>query len=85
MMETNDNRDRSAESGRSGPSAALIGFAIVAIVAVIFIFQNSNRVETNFLFLDFNSRVWVAILVAMVLGALLDRLIQIWWRRRRND
>jgi uncharacterized integral membrane protein len=86
MMETNDNQDRGgAESGRSGPSPALIGFGIVAVVAVIFIIQNSNRVRTNFLFLELNGRLWLTILLAMVLGAVLDRLLQMWWRRRRSE
>jgi uncharacterized integral membrane protein len=70
---------------RTGLSPALIGFGIVAIVAVIFIVQNSSRTDVNFLFFDVNSRVWVALLVALVIGAVLDRLLTGWWRRRRKS
>jgi uncharacterized integral membrane protein len=69
---------------RTGLSPALIGFGIVAIVAVIFIAQNSARTDINFLFFDFNSRVWVALLVAIGIGIVLDRLLVYWWRRRRS-
>ena len=65
-------------------SPALIVLGIVAIVAVIFIVQNSARTDINFLFFDVNSRVWVALLVAIAIGILLDRLFIYWWRRRRN-
>jgi uncharacterized integral membrane protein len=71
-------------SQRSGVSPALIVLGIVAIVAVIFIVQNSARTDINFLIFDVNSRVWVALLVAIAIGILLDRLFIYWWRRRRN-
>jgi uncharacterized integral membrane protein len=69
---------------RTGVSPALIGFGIVAIVAVIFIVQNSERTNVNFLFFDRELRVWVAILIAIGIGVLLDRLLTGWWRRRRR-
>ena len=57
---------------------------IVAVVAVIFIVQNNDRTDVDFLFFNFHSRVWVAILVAIGIGVLLDRLLTGWWRRRRS-
>ncbi len=69
---------------RTGLSPALIAFGVVAIVAVIFIVQNSERTNVNFLFFDFNSRVWVALILAIAFGVLLDRLLIGWWRRRKN-
>jgi uncharacterized integral membrane protein len=69
---------------RTGVSPALIGLGVLAIVAVIFIVQNSERTNVNFLFFDFESRVWVALLVAIAIGIVLDRLLVYWWRRRRN-
>ena len=79
-----DGEDRGPPSERSGVSPALIVLGIVAIVAVVFIVQNSARTEINFLFFDLNSRVWVALLVAIGIGILLDRLFIYWWRRRRS-
>ena len=86
MYERRDS-DRTGDSEppqRTGLSPALIGFGVVAIVAVIFIVQNSERTNVNFLFFDFNSRVWVALLVAIAFGVLLDRLLVGWWRRRKT-
>ncbi len=71
-------------SERSGVSPALIVFGIVAIVAVIFIVQNSERRDIEFLFVDVSTPVWVALLVAIAIGILLDRLFIYWWRRRRS-
>lgn len=69
---------------RTGVSPALIGFGIVAIVAVIFIVQNGEQRQIEFLFLDISSPVWVALLVAIAIGVALDRLIIYLWRRRRT-
>ena len=53
-------------------------------MAVIFIVQNSERTNVDFLFVDFESPVWVALLVAIAIGVVLDRLFVYWWRRRRD-
>jgi uncharacterized integral membrane protein len=84
MYERRDpERPADDQSERTGVSPTLIALGIVAIVAVIFIAQNNERREVDFLFFDINTRVWVALLVAMAIGALLDRLLTAWWRRRR--
>lgn len=70
--------------GSSGPPWSLIGLILVAIICGIFVFQNSDRTQVDFLFFSFNSRVWVAIAVAMALGVVLDRFIIGWWRRARK-
>lgn len=87
MLVSNDDRHEHSDigpSGNSGPSVFLILTVFVAILAAIFVFQNSNRTKINLLFWDFNSRVWVAIAISIGLGVLLDRLILSWWRRARN-
>src|SRR4051812_13310932 len=78
------NRSMSAESGPRGPSQALIALIVVVVLAVIFVLQNGNRVNTQFLFFDTNAKVWTTIFVAIVVGIVLDRLFSIWWRRRRT-
>ncbi len=93
MMEGNDRRLRngepgaSAASGQSGISPALIGFVVVAVVAVIFVLQNREKTQIDFLFFEVNARVWTSLAVAVALGVILDRLFSAWWRRRkrRND
>ncbi|MGE0880764.1 MAG: DUF1049 domain-containing protein [Acidimicrobiia bacterium] len=63
----------------------LIAFGVVAALAVTFILQNRSRVRTSFLFFHFDSRVWVAMAAAMVLGIVVDRLFAAWWRRRAHQ
>jgi uncharacterized integral membrane protein len=84
MYERRDpERPADGQSERTGVSPTLIALGIVAIVAVIFIAQNNDSRDVDFLFFEVNTRVWVALLVAMAIGALLDRLRTVWWRRPR--
>ena len=65
----------------------LVGVAIV--VAVVFMAQNNDDVELNFLFISVESRLWVGMLVTLLLGALLGQGVEALWdrrkRRRRGD
>lgn len=79
-----DQQPRSAESGRNGPSAALIGFVVVAALFVLFFLQNGGDVKIQFLTFKEETTVRWSIIVAVVLGVLLDRLFGIWWRRRQR-
>ncbi len=72
--------------GRNGPSLFLILAIIVAAIAAIFIAQNREEAEIQFLFFDGTFRIWTAITFSIALGVLLDRMILMWWRRaRRRD
>jgi len=86
VHERNDEGDggRVRES-RSGLSPLLIAFIVVAILAVVFVLQNGERAEIDFLFFDVGTDVWVAIAISIGVGVLLDRLLIAWWRRRRHD
>lgn len=68
----------------TGVSPTLVGFVVVGVLTLVFILQNTSRTTVRFLFFDPNVRVWVAILVSIALGVVLDRLLMTWWRRRRN-
>jgi len=81
---TNESPPQQARGGSKGPSPSLIAFLVLAAIAIIFILQNRNPARTHLLFFTFNSRVWTAIGVAIIVGAGLDRLFSIWWRRRRS-
>jgi hypothetical protein len=74
----------SASSGESGPPIKLIAFVIVAALTVVFVFQNRERRQIDFLFFEINTRTWTALATALVLGVVLDRLFIGWWRRSRN-
>jgi uncharacterized integral membrane protein len=76
-------RDDSFEQeSRSGISPALV--AVVAVIIVVFVLQNRDRTEIDFLVFEVRSRVWVALAIAIGLGVLLDRVVLTWWRRRRR-
>ncbi len=91
-MMSNDDRDFTsndrtggnlrAASGKNGISPALIGFGIVAVLGLIFFFQNSDRVDIDLWVFDWNTTVRWSLLVAMFIGVLADRFFGMWWRRR---
>jgi uncharacterized integral membrane protein len=69
---------------RKGPSATLVGLAIVVALLVVFFLQNSRSLKIKFLFFDKTTTIRWSLLIAVVLGALLDRIFTLWWRRRRR-
>jgi len=65
----------------------VIGAALVAIALIAFIGQNRDDTEVSWLFLDGTWPLWLVIVVAAVLGAVLSEVLG--WlvrrRRRRSD
>lgn len=84
-MTYSDGQSDEELEGRGGPSPALIGLIVLVALAIVFVVQNRERAEINFLFFEFNNRVWTVIAISLVLGILLDRLLLMWWRRRREE
>ncbi len=85
MMEGNlpeSSGASSAASGRSGPNMMLILLSVVAAVSVIFFLQNSELTRIDLLFFEWTTTIRWSILMAIVLGVLLDRSFSVWWRRR---
>ena len=80
------NQDRRIEriEEKSGPSLFLIVTGVVVAAIVIFIFQNTESAQVQFLFFDGSAKVWVVIVISVLAGMLLDRLIQFWMRRRHR-
>jgi uncharacterized integral membrane protein len=88
MMESvGDGNGVAPKENRSGPSIALIGIAVVAALMLIFFLQNGERTSIDFLFFEKQTTIRWSIIVAVLLGAALDRVVAIWWRRsrRKND
>jgi uncharacterized integral membrane protein len=54
------------------------------VLSVIFFLQNSEKVSIDFLVFEKITTIRWSILMAVVLGVLVDRLFSIWWRRRRR-
>lgn len=62
----------------------LVIAGLALLVGVIFVVQNSERVETTFLIFNVTTRLWVGLLVALLLGALLGQAVEAVWNRRRR-
>ena len=79
-----DDERNEAASGRSGPSVALILFLLVAAYAIAFFFRNSHETTVDYVFGDTDTTLRWALLMAVVLGVLLDRLVSVAWRAMRR-
>jgi uncharacterized integral membrane protein len=73
---------RVAVSDRTRPSATLILLLIVIGLAIAFFFQNGNSTTVHFLFFKHVAKTRWAIIVAVVIGIIIDRIFAIWWRHR---
>ncbi len=98
-MGPNDNRgdnDRNTDTAkfggehhptsvdRGGPSVTLIAAGIIVAFCIIFFAKNSHEASLHFVFFTKTTTTRWSILMSIVLGIVLDRLVSIWWRRRRR-
>jgi uncharacterized integral membrane protein len=83
-----EGSDVPLEESGDGPDLRVIARLLIAVVAVVlallFVMQNSDRVETSFIFFDVTTRLWVGLLVALALGALLGQAVEVMWDRRKK-
>ena len=84
-IKSNNEGPHDAAGGSNGPSATLIGFAILVVLFVVFFLQNSETLSIDFLFFEKKTTVRWSLLVAVVLGILIDRIFTMWWRRRKRN
>ena len=64
---------------------ALIGIVLVGVLMVIFFLQNGERTSIDFLVFEKITTIRWSIIVAILLGAALDRVVAVWWRRSRKN
>jgi len=83
VYERNDDRQGEAQRQRV-ISPTLIGLLVVAVLAIVFVVQNTEQSEITFLFWDVTTSVWVAIALALGLGVLLGQLLAALRRRGRR-
>lgn len=62
----------------------LLVAGIAIVVAVVFMSQNNDEVELNFLVFSVTTRLWVGMLATLLLGALLGQAAEILWARRKR-
>ena len=62
----------------------LLVAGIAIIVAVVFMSQNNDKVELNFLMFSVSARLWVGLLATLVLGAILGQGVEVLWERRKR-
>ena len=72
--------DESAE--HRGFSIGAIFGGIAAVLALIFIVQNTESIPINFLFWEFDLAIWVWALILFLLGAVAGYGFS--WRRQRR-
>jgi uncharacterized integral membrane protein len=81
---SNESQREVAASGRNGPNITLIGLAVVIVLFVVFFLQNGEEQKIDFLIFEKDTTIRWSLLVAVVLGILVDRIFTMWWRRRRK-
>ena len=64
---------------------AAVAAGVVGFVLLVFIFQNTDRVEVQWLFLSLRMPLWVLIVLVLVLGATLGWIVRWLMRRRKKD
>jgi uncharacterized integral membrane protein len=65
----------------------LLVAGVSIVLAVLFMAQNNQQVELEFLVFSVSTPLWVGMLVTLLLGALLGQAVAMLWarRKRRND
>ncbi len=80
--------DHPLEDTGDGPDARMlariIGVVIVLVLALLFITQNSQKVKTSFVFFTVETRLWVSLLVALLLGVVVGQGAEVLWHRRKR-
>lgn len=62
----------------------LLVAGVAIVLAVVFMAQNNERVQLDFLMISVSTRLWVGMLVMLVLGALLGQAVEALWARRKR-
>jgi len=79
----NERRGDGAEVDKKRVSPSLIIGLVALVHAIVFIAQNTESHPVTFLFWDGDTSTWVVIVIALILGALIDRIVTWAWHRRR--
>ena len=64
------------------PTPRQIAGAVILVLALVFIFENTKTVKVRLILPQVKAPLFVALLIAAILGGLVTLLIQ--WRRKRK-
>ncbi len=78
------NPDRDGIEETADWNWKVIAAGVIAVLALIFILQNSEKRSIQFLFFDWIVGTWVALLVTFALGMLVGWLLERFLRSRRE-
>jgi uncharacterized integral membrane protein len=76
--------DESSEGVDRKRVTRLLVAALAVVVAIVFMVQNDDEVELNFLMFSATTRLWVGLLLALLLGAALGQAAEVLWARRKR-
>ena len=83
MVMRGDSDNRSEQEGERLDWRVIAGIVLVALAA-IFILQNTQDTEINFLFFEWNVGVWFGLVITFLLGAVAGWLVPKWRGRGRD-
>jgi uncharacterized integral membrane protein len=78
-------RPPSRQATRKSHTGAYIRLGVVAVIVVfvlVFVFQNTQRVNVNFLSADFKAPLWLMLLIVLLVGAVIGFFLGV--RRRKT-
>jgi uncharacterized integral membrane protein len=66
-------------------NARLAAVAVLAAILIVFVVQNAQRVQVDFVILHGRTPLWVALVITAVIGGIIGQVLEYSWRRRRPD
>ena len=72
-----------SEGTRRFGAGAVVG-AVLAVLLVVFVFQNTEEQEVQVYFWEFSGPLWIVLLVTIAVGLVVLELVSTLWRRRRR-
>lgn len=66
------------------PMGKFIILGVIAVLLLVFVFQNTAKVSFSFLFFDFTWPMWLMLLITLLIGFVVGFLTSAMLRRRRR-
>ena len=72
------------DGGSDVPVARLVIGGLIAAAIILFVAQNTQSMQVQFLMFSFSAPRWIMFVILVALGVALDRLGLYLWRRRKD-